>query len=711
MSETRDRLYQLLPVIYRQRDADQGYPLRALLQIISDQVEVVEDDIEQLYDNWFIETCEDWVVPYIGDLIGYRPVNEAGVPGEQTTARARQRNKILVPRREVANTIRNRRRKGTLALLELLAQDVAGWPARAVEFYRYLSFAQSINDIRLDRGCNADLRNGDALDRIDGPFDELSHTPDVRSIQSCYQQGQYNIPHVGVFIWRLKSYAVTRSPAYCVEQVGPQFYTFSVLGNDTPLFTRPQREQRPTDIAGEINLPVPIRRRVLKNDLKGDAQKLHYYGENKSLVIWKDTLDTPVSSGQIVVGDLSDWIYQAPHDKIVIDPVLGRMVFPARKLPEKGVWVSYQYGFSAEIGGGEYRRQIWQPEDAVFYRVGRGQSLKKINEALDQWKKDDPDNAVIEITDSGVYVEQINIELPEGKILQLRAAQGVRPVIRLLDWLTDLPDSLTITGESDSHFILDGLLVTGRAVRVEGELTSFTLRHTTLVPGWTIDSDCTPKRPPEPSLEVYHTPACIVIEQSILGSILVHQDQVRRDPNKIRISDSIVDATSPEKEALSAPDCRLAHAVVTILRATVFGTISTHVIELAENSIFIGMIKVARSQIGCMRFCYLTLGPGVRTPRRYRCQPDLAENAVETEGEKERARIRVQPQFNSVHFGTPTYCQLSQTCALEISRGADDESEMGVFHDLFQPQRAANLRVRLDEYTPSSMEVGIIYSS
>jgi len=71
MSVAKDRLYELLPVIYRMRDHEQGEPLRALLQVVSEQVEVVEDDIERLYENWFIETCEDWVVPYIGDLLGY----------------------------------------------------------------------------------------------------------------------------------------------------------------------------------------------------------------------------------------------------------------------------------------------------------------------------------------------------------------------------------------------------------------------------------------------------------------------------------------------------------------------------------------------------------------------------------------------------------------------------------------------------------------
>ena len=108
MSHAPDRLYELLPTIHRLRDAEQGYPLRALLRVIGEQVDVIEADIDQLYDNLFIETCQDWVVPYIGELVGYRAVHEAG----------KSQSKRLIPRREVANTINFRRRKGTLALLE-----------------------------------------------------------------------------------------------------------------------------------------------------------------------------------------------------------------------------------------------------------------------------------------------------------------------------------------------------------------------------------------------------------------------------------------------------------------------------------------------------------------------------------------------------------------------------------------------------------------
>ena len=43
--------------------------------------------------------------------------------------------------------------------------------------------------------------------------------------------------------------------------------------------------------------------------------------------------------------------------------------------------------------------------------------------------------------------------------------------------------------------------------------------------------------------------------------------------------------------------------------------------------------------------------------------------------------------------------------------GADDEAEMGAFHDLFQPQRESNVRTRLREYLRFGLEAGIFYST
>jgi hypothetical protein len=719
MSTSPDRLYELLPVVHRQRDVDQGEPLKELLRVIGEQVDVVEEDISQLYENWFIETCQDWLVPYIGDLVGYRPVHEAGEPGDVSTPLGLQRNKILISRSEVANTIRYRRRRGTLALLELLAHDVAGLPARAVEFYTLLGLAQAINHLRLERGQTVDLRRADVLDRLDGPFDELAHTVDVRRITSHRTRGYHNIPTVGLFVWRLKSYPISRSPAYCREEEGDHCYTFSVLGNDSPLYTRPEPEAEPTQIAGELNLPIPIRRRAF------DARKTDYYGAGKSLEIWLGNSSRRlVPPEQIVPADLAGWQNEPPPGQIAVDPERGRLAFHPDHLPQEGVSVSYHYGFSADLGGGEYDRTLPEPtEDFTLYQVGRGKEYVSLNQALERWRGEDPLHAVIEITDSDVYGEDErigDISLGEHHTLQLRAANHARPVIRLLNWSTNRPDALKISGAAGSRFTLDGLLITGQDVQIRGELASVSIRHSTLVPGWSLHHDCEPRRPAKPSLQLFDTPyACVNVERSIIGSIQVNQGEVRADPVRILINDSVLDATGPGREALWTPEHSVAYARLTFARSTVFGRVCVHAIDLAENTIFEGLIRVARRQWGCMRFCYVA--PGSRTPHRYNCQPDLVEQALKedpktmTETERKaaqlRERMRVRPQFNSVRYGTPAYCQLAEASAEEIRRGADDESEMGVFHDLFQPQREANLRARLDEYTPAGMDAGIIFAS
>ena len=91
-----DRLYRLLPMVYRMRDADQGYQLQGLLRVMAEQVNAVEDGISQQYDNWFIETAADWVVPYIGDLVGFRPVAGGGASGSADRASGRLRDRWLV---------------------------------------------------------------------------------------------------------------------------------------------------------------------------------------------------------------------------------------------------------------------------------------------------------------------------------------------------------------------------------------------------------------------------------------------------------------------------------------------------------------------------------------------------------------------------------------------------------------------------------------
>jgi hypothetical protein len=278
MNAQLDRLYNLLPLVLRQRDAAQGWPLRALLQVISEQVNLVEADIDQLYENWFIETCQDWVVPYIGDLVRYRPVQPRGAEADNISA---QLTEVLSSRQEVANTIRYRRRKGTLALLEDLGKDTSGWSAlKPVEFYKLLAVAPSMKFLQPHQTVSVDLCKRNLLARMNGPFDTLAHTVDVRSPASYHTTGFYNIPSVGLYIWRLRPYPVTRTTAYCLEETLPHCFTFSILSNDTPLYNNPVTSSKTAAITEENQLPIPITR----HNFEEHTGK--YYGYGKSINLW-----------------------------------------------------------------------------------------------------------------------------------------------------------------------------------------------------------------------------------------------------------------------------------------------------------------------------------------------------------------------------------------------------------------------------------------
>ena len=148
MSFDTETLYALLPAIYRIRDAGQGEPLKALLAVIAEQIEVGEENLAQLYDDQFIETCAGWVIPYIGDLIGYHGLYDIR-PGAGTNAGTSTVDPLTVARRaEVANTIGFRRRKGTVAMLEELARSTTNWSAHVVEFFQLLATTQYMKHLR-----------------------------------------------------------------------------------------------------------------------------------------------------------------------------------------------------------------------------------------------------------------------------------------------------------------------------------------------------------------------------------------------------------------------------------------------------------------------------------------------------------------------------------------------------------------------------------
>ena len=654
MSFDAQTLYQLLPAVYRIRDAEQGGPLQALFSIIGEQAQVIEEDLAQLYDDLFIETCAPWVVPYIGDLIGVRSVDRNSVLPGSTRA-------------EVANTLKYRRSKGTLAVVEELAFDVTGWESHAIEYFQLLAATQYLNHLRPSSGALLNLRDQEALNRVNTPFDRIPRTVDVRNIQDGRRR--FNIPNIGIFLWRLRSFSLTAAPAFSVDA---HRYLFNPLGIRTQLFNRPKTESGA--LSAPINVPEALNRKLLNAHLDD------YYGSDKSILLTVDGHSVVPGPGQqasdlVTVCDLSDfgtgWAH-VPKNKIAIDPQLGRIAFPVAQSPHT-VQVTFHYGFSAELGGGEYPRA--GTFDPTLAPVHQTQSPAKVQDGLNGLGT----GGVLEITDNSTYSETLSLNAGAHRI-GVRAKDGQRPLLKL-------SGSFAISGDVGAEVTLNGLAIVG-TIHVTGNLSRLALTHCTLVPSAA-----------SPSLIVESNGTTVEIDHTILGGV-----QTIESAN-VNISSSILDGSAEGNVVFSALDGTSAGGVLDIEDSTVIGKVHNREFKLVSNSILLARLNSPdtwaapviseRRQEGCVRFSFVPFES--ITPRRYRCQPTTADDAT-----------RVRPQFHSVGYGDATYCQLSLRCAPEIRTGADDGAEMGAFHDLLQPQRRAHLRLRLDEYLRFGLEAGII---
>ena len=205
-------LFERLPEIYRTRDAEQtpANQLRAFLGALEGPFGALHAHIAQLYEDLFIDTCDDWVIPYLADLLG-----SSHLKGEPRTLRA-----------DVADTIALRRRKGTLGAIERLAVNLTGWSCRGVELRENLAWAQHLNHQRPDAGGlppyadprltrfvvprsgTVPVRDPAALALLGTPFDNFAYTADTKP--PLDDQRHVNLPNLVIFLWRLAAYRLAR---------------------------------------------------------------------------------------------------------------------------------------------------------------------------------------------------------------------------------------------------------------------------------------------------------------------------------------------------------------------------------------------------------------------------------------------------------------------------------------------------------------------
>jgi hypothetical protein len=507
------KLYERLPEIYRIKDGEQDPPgqLKSYLSLVEKIFDNIHFDIESLYHNLFIDTCDEWAIPYIGDLLG-----TSHLSGDPWTLRA-----------DVADTIVLRKYKGTLLAIERLTYNLTQWGVHCVELRENLLWHQHLNHQRPDvehnyihglgqpvtsgpiRGGLVNLRDPSVLALIKSPFDEFAYSPDFKS--ETFGAIRYNLPNLAIFLWTLRAYQVKASQSVLSGATNPNptlpgdasfiaRVTVNPTGEPVLLFNTHrfnfdvQQTLLPIDTVTEVDrTPNPIpRARLRMNSYAGNPFEyvaLNTYNESAdnilSLQISRVGLQFHFPTSDFANEDFTSWSIRGENlcaweqgivpslrnKEIAIDPVIGRAIIGVDSINKQrslleNLLVTYTYGSVGPVGAHPIGRSIipqaWRTpgqtlvefREVNFHRDPHELELKLGN--IENFRRP----VIIEIQDSmthvldlsqilGTVVEDGGHNLRLNDMLVIRAADNERPIIKLTQPLRFRPANVKGSTEDE----------------------------------------------------------------------------------------------------------------------------------------------------------------------------------------------------------------------------------------------------------------------
>ncbi|NMO15417.1 hypothetical protein HPC49_12790 [Pyxidicoccus fallax] len=197
------RLYALLPALYRVQDEPPRgrEELRRFLEVLAGPLAVVRQNIEELHVDLFIDTASDEALSLLADMVGTR---------------------LLFPnadanRRDVRGTVAWRRRKGTPAMLQEMAEELAEQLVVLMEGWKHVAVTQDLDLLRPERVL-PDVRSPLLSETSTGPLDATHHAVDVRAVS--WTTGRYHPRHVTHWLHPTRMFPVERGTAAYVGDHG-----------------------------------------------------------------------------------------------------------------------------------------------------------------------------------------------------------------------------------------------------------------------------------------------------------------------------------------------------------------------------------------------------------------------------------------------------------------------------------------------------------
>jgi hypothetical protein len=654
--------------------------LDLLLAGVDEQVELLEADIDSIWDDLFVESCADWAVPYIGALVGLPP--DAG-------------------RLEVAYAVALRRRKGTPAALEDFAEIATGLTARVVEGWQSTLWAQRLGHPPPLRAASMSLADGSRF-RIGTPFDRVRH--------SVTPSGPFNplAATAVVWPWRVGTFVATEA----APAPEPQRFSLHPLGAEAPPYVAPQ-----TGRSAEQQASGALRART-GNEL--DAPVRATYRVFEALAV----------PGQITYG--TNWTVDPAHPLARIpaslQPVLLELTLDGAQIP----WTSLRFGSlppgaaapapptamqavvdvargRVELGSGlsGTLRATWHrpltgdlgplasdldadPSARVVIVVDPSAAPDVVTATTfaDGIAKAETQSAGLDPAESKPGTPDVEIRLRTSDRLDAPPPQAFAPALPRWRIVAERTTTPTIVGDLDLDLAgcclqLEGFYLTGSLVLGNG-FDGVSLAFVTMDPTAGATVELAP--------DAWGTE--LTARRSILGPI-----RAELSGRPLLLQDSIVDGLGARLRTCGDPpggtirdavaaQVRFAPALV-CSGVTFVGPVHTESID-AGDCLFVDGVDAVQQQEGCLRHCYL--GPDDPTPPlppHYRCGPFPP------------------PIFASTGFEAAGYYALDLDRPQPLLSAASDGGEVGAYNHLRRGARIDRLRQRVHEFVPLGLRPGL----
>ena len=741
-----EKIWALVPEMYRNADglAERPGRLRALVEILGEQAAVARRSVDRLWADTRADEADDWAIPYIGSLIGTRPVNALNKAAQ---------------RANLGRTILYRRRQGTVRLTELLADDIADWDAIASEGFLRVLRNWHLLDQPPEPGRitgtpqwgYADLRNVRISDILDGPHDDVSHFPDVRQHRGL--SGRYGIPKVNLHLYRHYAFGLN---GVTPREIAPGHFTIDPSGRDVALYQPGRNDAENACTAArewEMRAPIPCRRlnaaafapliqhapvgledllapiygrrftteagmlkaaeaalaadpvppnsltdsqaaELIEKAMQPDSPRKNLLPGGTpdtcaiALAIASDASAEPLPPDALYGANLAEWaVDHAPPGWVaaMVDPARGR-VRPTSAIPDdRALHVQRVfYGAFWPVGAGSHDRASGLADTGFTTVSTTTPDLTTL-----------PLSGELRFADSQTYRPVLPGDgvLTVNGDLTLSAANGERPFVEFTApggvlTLRAIEPGLTLTIDGLWFSLLGG---PNPQLVIDGTWARIVLRNVTLDPGGQRASvpPAAPQAIPPVTLRFGGAIDDIVIARSVLGPITETATSV--DPcavDTLTICDSIVQGSD------DTPALFLRNARACLDRCTVLGDLVSGGLDASEVLVD-GQVRIEDAQNGCFRFS--AAATGGRVPHPYESHFFNGGLPAHT--------------FLSKRFGDASFAQLSEIAPHMIREGGENGTEMGAFHAALDPIKRADLADKLNEFMPINAIAQMVFET